>query len=850
LLVKAVRYNDPDRKMPPTGMLTPAQIAALESWVRMGAPDPRDGANSPGNPHTAASRAHWAFRPVGDPKPPAVGHGDWVRTSIDALVLANLEARGLMPSPPADRRTLLRRAYFDLIGLPPSWEEVRAFEDDTSPDAFGRVVDRLLASPRYGERWGRHWLDVARYADTKDGVLMFGDERVRPFAYTYRDYVIRAFNEDLPFDHFVRDQLAADQVQPAPEPWRLAALGFLTLGRQFDNNVHDVIDDQIDTVSRALLGLTVSCARCHDHKYDPIPTADYYSLYGVLASSEAPLVLPLLDPLAHGPAEFETKYQAKQREIQEMLDTQYALLSETARGRVADYLVHVATTKPDAMETAIFFLSLAPTDLRPPIVAQWRSFLARRATPDDPVFGPWHELFALPDETFRKQAPAVLERWAGQPWLNPLVRDALHAASLETKADIARAYGTLLKEVYERSKRTKDLPDLGHKALLEIMTGQDSPAYFPRSQTRRYMSRADTDAFGGKLRDLDVLAVKEPRAPARAMALVDAANLVDPHVFIRGNPTRTGDAVPRQFLAILAGERRQPFTHGSGRLDLVDAITAPDNPLTARVFVNRVWMHHFGEPLVETPNDFGLRTPRPVQADLLDHLATTFRRDGWSLKKLHRLILLSSTYQQASFDRPEARRLDPDNRLLWRANRRRLDLEAMRDSLLAVSGRLDRTLHGRPVEVAQDPLNRRRTVYGLVDRQSLPTLYRTFDFASPDQSSERRTQTTVPQQALFGMNAPFVIHQARALAARLEVATPAEAADQVKALYRLALQRLPDAEEVRIGVEFLQASPSPFPLPPGGRGKGKGAGAETSDLTPLEQFAHVLLLANELMFVD
>jgi hypothetical protein len=319
------------------------------------------------------------------------------------------------------------------------------------------------------------------------------------------------------------------------------------------------------------------------------------------------------------------------------------------------------------------------------------------------------------------------------------------------------------------------------------------------------------------------------------MALVDAADLYDPHVFIRGNPARLGDAVPRQFLAILTGDQRKSFANGSGRLDLANAITAADNPLTARVLVNRVWMHYFGEPLVETPNDFGLRTPRPIHADLLDHLATTFRRDGWSLKKLHRLILLSNTYQQASFDRPEAHKADPDNRLLWRANRRRLDLEAMRDTLLSVSGRLDFTPYGRPVDVAKDPLNRRRTLYGLVDRQGLPTLFRTFDFASPDQSAERRTRTTVPQQALFGMNSPFVIRQARDLAACPEVAKPADAADQVKVLYRLVLQRLPDADELRIGTGFLAAA---------------AANPEKSSLTPLEQFAQVLLLTNELMFVD
>ncbi len=302
------------------------------------------------------------------------------QTPVDRFILASLEKNGLTPSLPADKRTLIRRAYFDLLGMPPNPANIESFIADTSPDAFPNLIEKLLSSPHYGERWGRHWLDVARYADTKDGVLMYGDDRIRPFAYTYRDYVIRAFNEDLPFDRFIHEQLAANQIEPAVEPWRLAAMGFLTLGRQFDSNIHDVIDDQIDTVSRGFFGLTVSCARCHNHKYDPISSADYYSLYGVFARSVPPLVPPRIDsrPLNGEAKAFEQKYVAKQQEIERMLERQYELLSHAARRRVGDYLVHVATTKPDPMETAIYFLSLAPEDLRLPIVARWRNYLAKR----------------------------------------------------------------------------------------------------------------------------------------------------------------------------------------------------------------------------------------------------------------------------------------------------------------------------------------------------------------------------------------------------------------------------------------------------------------------------------------
>jgi hypothetical protein len=847
LLLKAVRQSDDATPMPPKGKLPDAVIADFEKWINAGAPAPGDDTAQSPTARADMARRHWAFQPVRDLPPPAVRDPSWCRSSVDRFVLAKLEEKGVFPSPPADRRTLLRRVTFDLAGLPPSPQEVDAFLADDSPDAYERVVDRLLASPHFGERWGRHWLDVARYADTKDGVLMFGDDRVRPYAYTYRDYVIRAFNADVPFERFVHDQLAADQIRPPVEPWRLAAMGLLTLGKGFDGNVHDVLDDRIDVVSRGLLGLTVSCARCHDHKYDPIPTADYYSLYGVFASCEEPLV----PPPACGPeglragADFERQLAAKRQQVAGFLDGQYALLSEEARKRAGDYLVHAATTAPDPLETAIYFLSLAPNDLRPPLIARWRNYLARRARPEDPVFGPWHDLFALPEADFSRQAPEVLRHWhscppgTGPGQVNPLVVQALTAAPPGCRADVARAYAGLLRQVYDASKKTSPGgADEARRQLLDVVSGPDSPASFPRGETRQFMSRPDKDSFGNQVQELDRLAVRSPKAPPRAMVLLDAPHPFEPHVFVRGNPSRPGPAVPRQFLSILEGDNRRPFAHGSGRLDLARAITAPDNRLTGRVLANRVWMHLFGEPLVQTPSDFGTRSSPPTHPELLDHLAARLVRDGWSVKRLVRLLVLSNVYRQSSADRPACRQVDPDNRLLWRANRRRLDLEAMRDTLLVVAGRLEDRLGGRPVDAAGNPRERRRTLYGLVDRQSLPALYRAFDFASPDQSAERRPQTTVPQQALFGMNAPFVLEQARALAARPEVSRETDPSRRVAALYRLTLLRPPDDAELRMALEFV-------------RGAGEaGAGGGRSHLGAWEQFAQVLLLTNELMFVD
>ena len=865
LLVQAIARKG-DLEMPPDEPLSEREIATLTKWVALGLPWPESLGLTPRvEPAvTEADREHWAFRPIADPTPPAVKDVDWPGTNIDRFVLAKLEAAGLRPAPPADRRTLIRRAYYDLIGLPPTWREVKAFVDDpaSTSDALGGVIDRLLASARYGERWARHWLDVARFADTKDGVLMYGDDRIRPYAYTYRDYVVRAFNEDLPFDRFVHEQLAADLIEPKVEPWRLAAMGFLTLGRMYDNNVHDVIDDRIDTVSRGMLGLTVSCARCHDHKYDPIPMADYYSLYGVFASSEAPLVLPLTDLSENVPGgvEFEKLAAPKRAELLEFLDEQYRLLSDDARSRVGAYLVHVATTKPDPLETAIFFLSLAPEDLRPPIVARWRRYLARRATPDDPFFGPWHDLMALSDSqtvddaaagsvapSFEVRVAAVLESWFTKPegtepgQLNPLVRAALSAPALSSRADVARAYGALLERVAHESANESEAtdaapPDEATRQALEVVIGRESPTRFPKSRTRRYMSRKQTDAFGAKLKELDRMAVKSANAPPRGMVLLDAPTLHEPRIFVRGNPSRPGAPVPRRFLAISTPSERRPFPNGSGRLDLAKAITAPENPLTARVIVNRVWMYHFAEPLVATPSDFGNRSTPPTHPALLDHLTTRFLRDGWSLKRLHRRIMMSNAYRQASRSNPEearARSIDADNRLLWRMNRKRLDFEAMRDTLLAVSGRLRHRLAGRPVDVAKDPKSRVRTIYGLVDRQDLPGVFRAFDFATPDQSVERRSRTMVPQQALFALNSPFMVEQAKALAARPEIVSLSDPTARVGALYRTAYAREPTPEELAEALEFVSVS--------------EDAG---SQLAAWELLAQVLLASNELMYLD
>ena len=800
LILRAVSGTDSNFRMPPEetdDQLTDREIADLVHWIRTGAPDPRDGTQVQTEIDVAAAD-HWAFQPVQIPEIPEMHH------PVDYLIDRQLSLVGFKATQTADWRTLIRRATYDLHGLPPVTEQLQK-----DPSKFDQFIEQLLESPRYGERWGRHWLDVARYSDAKDGVLMYGDSRIRPFAYTYRDYVIRAFNEDRPFDQFIREQLAADQLGLPDDSPTLAAMGLLTLGRMFDNNRHDVIDDQIDVVTRGFLGLTVSCARCHDHKFDPVPTADYYSLYGVFASCVEPIDRPRIGLVSEEGQPFEKEFTDKLQEVRDLQKQRREETLATARERTADYLVAVATTEPDISETTIFFLSLIPEQLRPRITWRWRRLIARRAWPDDPVFGPWADLMSEP----------VLrpDEWKGRG-IDPRIISGLVAANPQTPKEIARVYGNIIRQASEDSAADADDP------LRVLLYSRDSPVWFPLEETHFYLSRQQKDSLRGLVGQLDGIAVKHPHAAARAMSVGDAEVLCDPVIFQRGDPASRGAPVPRQFLKILDPEQR-PFATGGGRLELAAAIASPQNPLTARVWVNRVWMHHFGESLVGNPGDFGLRTPRPQHHELLDYLADYLMKTGWKTKPLHQLIMTSDAWQRSSIipdsnQMAEQIRRDPDNRLIWHANRRRLDLEQMRDTLLFLSGQLDETMFGRPSTIT-DLGNHRRTVYAFVERQNVPSIVQTFDFASPDTSTSRRVTTTVPQQALFAMNSAFVAAAAKAMTASL----PTEPAQAVHRLYDATLGRIPDSQEVSLSINFLKSGSA-------------------------EQLAQVLLMGNELMFVD
>jgi hypothetical protein len=709
-LIEAIRYEG-EVRMPPKKKLKDGEIAALSDWVKRGAfwPEPRPGltnragakvpatstAAAPSVSVSAQDRSFWSFQPVANPIPPAVKDTAWQRSPIDRFILAKLEENSLAPVPPADRSTLIRRAFFDLIGLPPTAEEVQAFVHDERPDAFTKVVDDLLASPHYGERWGRYWLDVARYGE--DQAHSF-QPRLYPNGFRYRDWVVRALNRDMPYDQFVIDQIAGDLIDGPDRADRLPALGFFACGPVYygDSKKHDQFAERIDTLTRGFLGLTVACARCHDHKYDPIPTTDYYALAGVFAS------------------------------------TDYVEVPSAPKEQIEAYDKAQAAIEAKNKEINAFL---------------------------------------------KAEAERLKQKVAGTNQLKQFERMLTGEAKEKVKA--IRAELELLKK--------------------------NSPPKYPVIHT-----------------------------------LGEASNATDMPVLIRGNADTPGAKVPRRFLAVLGGDR-STFQHGSGRLELARAIASPDNPLTARTMVNRIWQHHFGRGLVATASNFGTLGDRPTHPELLDWLARQFIESGWSIKALHRTIMLSATYQQSSRFDSIAFNKDPGNAMLWRMNRRRLDVEAWRDSMLAVSGRLDQSIGGQSVSL-DAPANQRRTCYAAISRHDLSWMLRLFDFPDPNITSGGRTLTTVPLQQLFVLNSDFMLTNARAVAARLQTASGSDQDDseRIRQAYLLLYGRTPGQREVELGLAYLQ-SPEP----------GKAGGKSAHD-TPnrWERYTQALLASNEFLFID
>ena len=926
-LIKAVRYQDKDLQMPPSkdggGKLSDADIATLTEWVKMGAPDPRKDAPAVGKMTglTEKAREHWAYQPVKNPTPPTVKNSAWCRTPVDAFIMAKLEEKGMQPGPDTTKENLLRRATYDLTGLPPAPQDIQAFLADTTPGAFAKVIDRLMATPAYGERWGRFWLDSARYADTVGGDVKAarrGDYRYA-YAWTYRDYVVKAFNEDKPYNQFILEQLAADQMpEIKPTDERMAALGFLTVGERFVNP-NDVINDRIDTVSKGFLGLTVACARCHDHKFDPIPTADYYALHGIFASTLEPAEKPVISALSPNYAEFQKQLTVLEDEDRavyyRVIDQQTAMF----RSAPTAYLL-AGSVRKGKKQT----VSEEDLKMRNQLIAQYKldpellQEISRRARfGANSVFAPYRMFAELETADFAAKAPDVLaEIAAGKTGdiamgghkgggfgkygnrgmvaepepagMNSLVVAAFKDAHPQSMQDVAEIYTKLFSSVEPQMKAylkacaaAKELPVPGFDpALVQLMefpfkieAGGALTTDHLREITNLWQQKIRLRA-GFIFSRVNELLLTNPAAPVRAMIVSDSPTPRNSPVFIRGQAETRGDIVPRHFLEVLSNGNPQPFTQGSGRLELAQCIASPSNPLTARVLVNRVWMHHFGEGFVPTLDDLGTQSEPPSHPELLDYLSSYFMENGWSIKKLHRLIMLSRVYQESSETNPAYERVDSRNRLLWRANIRRLDFEAVRDSLLVFSGKLDRTVGGQPVNLTEEPYSYRRSVYGYIDRGNLPELMQTFDFSDPDMPNSRRATTVVPQQALFLMNSPMSVDVARRIVARPEVIAAPDDLGKVFALYHVIFQRNPKPMEIQLALQFVtteaknqpQVAPIAASKPAMRLASKKGGGKNYTDaaraiqnqgeiverkpLTPWETYAQALLFSNEASYVN
>ena len=846
LMIKAVTWED-DLQMPPKKKLSDEQIADLKKWISIGAPDPREPSKTAVK---VDKKAHWAFQPVSKPTPPAVKNASWGTNAIDKFILAKLEEKSMIAAPQADKETLLRRVYYDLTGLPPTPKQIDDFVRDQSPDAYVRVIDQLLNDPGYGERWGRHWLDTARYSDTSGDLTSQADritEYRYPFAWTYREWVINALNKDLPYDQFIMQQLAADKIPNNPKE-NLAALGFLTVGQRFGKMTDEVINDRIDVIGRGFLGLTIACARCHDHKFDPVTAADYYALRGIFVSCAEPVgnEMPLIagDPNSPAFLKFQqdlSKLEEKaysefyriQREYSDKMRKHAAVLFEAAM------LTRKESTAEDN-KRGNELMKQAGLDTDATAVVNGAIMSSNRLRSSDDIYGPFVKLASqstnrqkmirdmLDGKYWSKHNSEVIEFLKAQPSLPSEIHEV---ALLVGKffAQIEPKVPSLYAAFMDKTKAVSESPE---KGAMEAAVFPLRLVPASEISVERLMEEGNTSFPNPKMRGIlekaaDFAGINKFKltfkgGPVRAMVLKDLETPKNSPLFIRGNPPKPGEqprVVPRRFIEVLSENGQPtPFKEGSGRLELAQSIARPSNPLTARVIVNRVWMHHFGEGLVRTPDDLGNQAGKPTHPELLDFLANWLVQDlgpqkpAWSLKSLHKAIMLSRAYQQSSNSvfkggASDYAKIDPSNSLLWRSNVRRLDFESFRDSLISMAGIMDKSPGGQSFNVTEEPYVFRRSVYAYIDRANMPDLLMQFDMANPTAPNSKRSSTIVPQQALFLMNSSFVAAIVQNIVKRPEIVNAVSVQKDtdkgISAVYRLVLQRLPTPAERKRAIDFL-----------------------------------------------
>ncbi len=810
LLIEAIRYKSSDLQMPPSGRMAPEIIVDFETWVSNGADDPRtrsdiDPVNSARSIDLEAGRQFWSFQPVRHTPPPDVNN-DWVQSPIDAFVLKRMTAAGLRPAPRADRRTLIRRATLVLLGVPPTPEVVKNFVSDSAPDAFSKLVDRLLASPDYGERWGRHWLDVVRYGDCNGA----DESRAFPNAWHFRNYIIESFNRDLPYDRMVAEHLAGDLLDfdDSGEYHPVVGTGFLALGTkiltQLDakKRVADLVDEQINVFGRAMLGMTIACARCHDHKFDPIPTADYYALAGIFRSTTT---LVSYGKWVESPAHTRQSWMASQR-LGSKLDRRQTELKNISNS--------VEQTLSDATS----------------IQLEAETFASGNVTIDS--------------ENYGKGIGIIGDKGAQKNFAEydiNIPTDASYVLQIRYAAKTARPGKILLggKVVREPAitETTGGWQPANQKWCFEGVHSLKAGLNKFRLESEPLMSHIDKLRLlqigrGTELAELidrqtalaaEIAELENRIKPALQVMAVREGDIADAHILVRGNANKPSDQVKRGFLQVASTSHAPLPKDQSGRLQLAEWMTRPDNPLTSRVMVNRMWRWHFGRGIVATPDNFGTKGARPSHPELLDYLARRFVGQNWSIKAMHREILNSQTWQMESStpdtkQQTNAANVDPENLLYRQYPGRRLEAEVIRDALLEVSGRLDRQTGGAPLKLKTINLSpeileqqqqhydasNRRSIYLPVLRTNVYDFLTLFDFANPDLPTGNRVTTTVPTQAMLMMNSSLV-NDAAARVADKVLNDPALQSDsaRIQSIYRILYSRPPVASEEAIAATFI-----------------------------------------------
>ncbi len=837
ILIKAVRYMNLDLQMPPKHKLPAHEIDALEKWVAMGAPDPRAGESVAKQQEEGIDiekgREFWAFGPMRNVEPPQAAPSEWQGSMIDRHVFAKLEENGIEPVSRASKVALIRRASYDLTGLPPEPEAIDAFLADNSDDAFAKLIDRLLESSHFGERWGRHWLDVVRFAESTGG----GRTMLLPETWRYRDYVIESYNRDKPLTEFIEEQLAGDLLEAEDATERrenTIATGFLAMGptnyELQDKELlrMEIVDEQIDTTGRAFMAMTIGCARCHDHMFDPIPARDYYAMAGIFRSTKT--------------VEHANVSKWLTEEIPPMTDEEKAATEKLKIYREREEGLKKQIAESEAMlkklgaetERAIHQLGIIIDDVYAEKVGEWMSSTSVQRWIDVGYIHDKGEGKGEKSVTFRPKLEKAGEyevrvsysAGTNRPKKAPFT---VHHAKGETTVKVDQTKKPPLENLFTSlGTFTFDAGDAGFvrvtnggtKGSLIADAAQFIPQIgeTPEEHPRKKMISVARRQLSARKKSLKELQKTRPKVNApKAMMVKDESKTEDYHILIRGNAHKLGDKVPRGFLQVASDGAGAPkiSEKASGRLELARWLASEKNPLTARVAANRIWLHLFGEGIVRTPDNFGATGEKPSHPELLDYLALRFVEHGWSTKKLIREIMLSRVYQAGSYENGSANgaKLDPENRLFWRAHRRRLDSEALRDTILAVSGKLDRKMGGPAIkkgtksEFGYKFDSMRRSIYLPVFRNALPEIFSVFDFPDPNLVAGKRTSSTLPTQALYLMNHPFVIEQSQHAAARIFAGAEAPVTDRILQAYREFLGRPPTESEMALARDFLGESP-------------------------------------------